>query len=71
MIPVVIVVDDETHALATPIVDQVAAAYRDAHTGDAAWALAMSLNGWTPEMIAWGKIVQGAVAAGMEVVIDQ
>lgn len=64
MVPVIALVPDDVIERLQPIVDQVIAGF---DLSDQTRKV-MVLNGWTPEMIAWGHILKAASTVELEVV---
>ena len=70
LIPVVVLMSEETIDRLRPLIDEVMAAIIDAHVGDDRWHFAMRLNGWDIEMMAWGLILRAASEVEMELVVS-
>jgi hypothetical protein len=64
LIPIVVLVDDETQTRLGPIVCDVADRIKEG-TSDAA-RRTMLLSGWTYEALAWGKVLAAVAADDIE-----
>ena len=68
LVPVVVLVTDETIERLRPVLDALVEAITAHHEGDTAWAMTCRFNGWDPEMIAWGHVLLAASREELEVV---
>lgn len=67
--PIVALVPEEAGSLLIPIVDQIAASIRSKCEDDptALLVMVMSMNGWTFEMLAYGRLLSAAVECGVTI----
>jgi hypothetical protein len=63
--PIVALVPEEAETLLIPIVDQIAASIRTGCENDLKALLTMRMNGWTFEMLAYGRLLAAAVECGV------
>lgn len=64
LVPVVVLVDDESLARMTPLIGELADRW-SADCGDG-WKQVMTANGWTPEMVAWSLVIAAASRQDLE-----
>lgn len=63
--PVIALVPEDVETLLIPIVDQIAASIRTSSETNLTAMLTMGVNGWTFEMLAYGRLLAAAVECGI------
>lgn len=67
MKPVIALVPEDVETLLIPIVDQIAASIRTSSENNLTAMLTMGLNGWTFEMLAYGRLLAALTECGVTV----
>jgi hypothetical protein len=70
LIPVVALVDEDTHAKLAPLIADIAERFAAAPK-NRTWETTMLLNGWTHDAIAWGLVLAAAGREDLELVDKQ